>query len=181
MNRNLPSLLATTFLLWTSYAANNCLAMDASTKTGTTPPVSTLTMCDKIDGKKLSINSACATTVKAIEPENMVGLEINSGEEYTVTVPEGQTWLDDKRPNTPPRGKEGSPIMNLFALLKKAKNSLWFALIAEIKGENKPYDLSVDSNFKPTGNGELVLYANDAKWFYWNNAGEILVEIHRKR
>jgi hypothetical protein len=151
------------------------------TKANTALPATSLISCDKVVGKKLGIGAACSTAVKAIEPENMTGLQVSAVEEYTVSVPGTQTWHDASHSNTPPCGEPGSFLMNIASVLKKSKKSLWFSLIAEIKGGSKIYDLCLNKNFVAAEDGELVLYANDARGFYKNNSGEILVEIYRNK
>ncbi len=185
MNRNITTWLVAILLFSMFYPVKVWSAESTPTKTNTTLPETSLATCDKVDGKKLAVNTACTTIIKAAESENMIGLAIDAGEEYMITVPRiqsgMQTWYDASRCNTPPCGEKGSFLMNLFAVLKKAKKSLWFSLIAEIKGENKPYDLCLDKNITATKKGELILYANDARGFYWNNSGEVLVEVYRHK
>ncbi len=182
MNKNSTSLLAATLIFWMFFPAKSYPAVsDTVQRTAITHSASALTSCGKISGNKLDIGSSCTTIVKATESENIVGLKIVAGEEYTITSAEKQTWHDASRSNMPPCGEPGSFMMNLFAILKKARKSLWFSLIAEIKDEKKPYDLCEAPNFLASGNGELILYANDAKGFYYNNSGEIIVEIRRNK
>lgn len=181
MNRNITTWLVAILLFSMFYPVKVWSAECTPTKTNTTLPETSLATCDKVDDKKLAVNTACTTIIKAAESENMIGLAIDAGEEYTITVPEKQTWCDASHSNTPPCGEPGNFSMNLFYLLKKVRESSWFSLIAEIKGENKPYDLCLDKNITATEKGELILYANDARGFYKNNSGEVLVKVYRHK
>jgi hypothetical protein len=181
MSKNMTLGFAAILLFLILYPVRSQSDQSISTKIDTTYPVTSLVSCDKTAGKKLVVGSSCSTTVEAKEPENMTGLMMSPGEEYTVTVPGIQIWHDASRPSTPPCGESGSPFMNIAAILKKSKKSLWFSLIAEVEAENKPYDLCLNKNLMATENGELILYANDAKGFYKNNSGKIMVEIYRNK
>lgn len=166
----ISAMIATSICLSGSSLASECIP--------TKPPTTSLPDCKTIKGQ-LGINQSCALLVDAKKTENLTGLELTPGEHYDVSVPIGQVWCDATIHNYPPKGSDGTFIMNLFAWLKKDRQAKWFSLIAEIKGEKKPYDLGEKSTFAVTGTGELLFYANDAKGFYCNNNGEILVEIRR--
>ncbi|WP_333879337.1 hypothetical protein [Methylobacter sp.] len=181
MSENMTSRFTPILLFLILYPIKGLSDQSISAKANTTLPATSLISCDKVVGKKLAVSTACSTKLKAEEPENLAGLMMSADEEYTVTVPSVQTWHDASRLSTPPCGESGSSIMNLVSVLKRSKKSLWFSLIAEIKGENKPYDLCLSENLMATENGKLILYANDAKGFYKNNSGEILVEIYRNK
>ncbi len=123
------------------------------------------------------------TTVKAEIAKNDVGLHLQASDEYSVSVSGEQVWYDASQEHIAPHGSSGSFLMNLFAFLKKDCDAAWFALMAEIKGANKSYthDLSRSSIFMAEEDGQLVLYANDARGFYWNNHGEITVTVSREK
>jgi hypothetical protein len=185
MNRNITTWLVAILIFSMFYPVKVWSAESTPTKTNTTLLETSLATCKKVDGKKLAVNTTCTTIINAAESENIIGLTIDAGEEYMITVPKiqsrMQTWHDASQNIKLPCGVKGSFGMNLFFLLKKVRESLWFSLIAEIKGENKPYDLCLDKNITATKKGELILYANDAIGFYRNNSGEVLVEVYRHK
>ncbi len=56
----------------------------------------------------------------------------------------------------------------------------WFALVAEVAGRpGDPYVFGTSAPFEPRGDGQLILYANDAPFAYWNNFGSIEVRVTR--
>lgn len=139
--------------------------------------------CSQVDGHRLIVGASCVTTIKAEFARNDVGLHVRGRDEYIVSVFGEQVWYDASQKHIAPHGSSGSFLMNLFAFLKKDRDADWFALMAEIKGANKSYihDLSRSSIFIAENDGQLVLYANDARGFYWNNHGEITVTVFRER
>ena len=142
------------------------------------PAQSQFGKCNALQGS-LEINQTCAAEVDSANPANPTGLFVKRNEEYEITVPGGQKWCDASYTNQPPSGDVGSFFMNLFAWLKKDRSAKWFTMIAEIQGEGVPYDMACSSLLRAGRCGNLLLYANDARGFYWNNKGKILVEIRR--
>lgn len=140
-------------------------------------------LCSQVDDHRLAIGASCVASIKADISENAVGLHLQGGNEYIVSVDGEQAWYDASHKHIPPQGDSGTLLMNLFALLKKNREADWFALIAEIKGTNKCHlhDLSKSSNLLAEEDGLLILYANDARGFYWNNRGKVTVIISRKK
>lgn len=123
--------------------------------------------------------------VKAHCKRNKPGIKLLKGATYNIFVdPIEQTWVDG-------RGKFRNEVtasgyskfyLKPFFLLKRYKRANWFALIGAIKGEQS-YDFLIGEsrlNFKPTVDGELVLFANDALSMYWNNSGELSITITRE-
>jgi hypothetical protein len=70
--------------------------------------------------------------------------------------------------------------MNLFSWLKRSPGSQWFSVIAEVKGNDVKHDLC-EGPYLRVEDGELVLFANDASGFYFNNSGSILANIYRSK
>ena len=152
-------------------------------------PPTTLPLCNQLSEGKLSNHESCYADIVAQEPKNDVGLRVEKGQAYIFTVHGDQFWYDKNRLNKPFCGESGSWLMNSFLIFKdkKAPDSLWFSLIAEIEGENIPYDLCTDGNNQTISNlsfgssGMLFLYANDVEGFYDNNHGIIRIEIQRRK
>jgi len=140
-------------------------------------------LCFQVDDHRLAVGASCVASIKAESSENTVGLHLQRSEEYIVTVAEDQVWHDGSYEHIPPKGNSGTLLMSLFAFLKKHRDAEWFALIGEIKGAYKCHlhDLSKSSNLLAEEDGLLILYANDARGFYWNNRGKVTVIISRKK
>lgn len=140
-------------------------------------------LCFQVDDHRLAVGASCVASIKAEISENTVGLHLQRSEEYIVTVAGDQVWHDGSYDHIPPEGGSGNLLMNLFAFLKKHRDAEWFALIGEIKGANKCHlhDLSKSSNLLAEEDGLLILYANDARGFYWNNRGKVAAIISRKK
>lgn len=183
-NIQLPKLLSTICILTLLIHLYGC---STETIILSALPETTLPSCQHLPKGKLSTGESCYADILATEFENLTGLKIEEGQEYSITVRGDQVWFDKTRRNKPLCGEPGSFLMNSLLLFKdkRSKDSLWFSLIAEIKGEDKPYDLCPKSektttgSFIATDSGLLVLYANDIEGFYDNNQGEIRVEIVR--
>lgn len=153
--------------------------------------IASASLCIDKDEGKLSVNSSCLAIVRAADSSNDVGVIVDQGEQYTVTVlklgtflddsqtalPSEQVWYDSSIHHLAPCGKPGNLFMKIVAFLKKATNSEWFSLIAEIEGV--PHDLCMDKSFRATQQGKLIMYANDAHGFFGNNSGNILIKIDR--
>lgn len=146
-------------------------------------PFSQLKPC-KLVGGSLDINEGCYADVIADRPSNETGVILKKGQIYTLNIKGGQSWKDASRINQPMCGESGSFMMNLLGE-KRVNKSLWFSLIAEVKGESKPFDLctgdKTSAQLRANASGELILYANDDKRYYLNNSGRIRVEVYRKK
>lgn len=142
------------------------------------------------DGR-LPPGERCLALVRAERWHSDTGLAVRAGEHYRIDVPPGQFWFDAGRRSVPPRGEDGSPVMNLFASWKRQPGSRWFALIAATvvpgadgPAEDDPHDTSCRPGqpLEVRRDGRLVLYPNDASFpwgrrelFYGNNTGQVWV------
>jgi hypothetical protein len=73
------------------------------------------------------------------------------------------------------------PVQELFRGCKPLPSKNWFALAGAIDNPiNFPFVIGEGEKTVPMpATGELVLFANDANGFYWNNFGSLLVAITR--
>ena len=143
---------------------------------------------------KLAKGDTCSISVSA-EDGVETGIYVKAGQEYRIEMPENQVWYDCSiRVPLYPKDKsslcgiEGTETMNRFSFLKKESDSDWFSVIAEIEsdGINPTYDLcklseKPNNSSKITANkdGNILLYPNDAYFFYSNNSGNVWLIIHR--
>lgn len=142
-------------------------------------------------GGQLLPGQRCLALVRAERWHSDTGLDARAGERYRIDLPPGQFWFDAGRRNVPPRGEDGSWLMNRFASWKRQPGSKWFALVAAtiVPGADGPVEHDArDMSCQPgqplevRRDGRLVLYPNDASFpwgqrelFYGNNAGQVWV------
>jgi hypothetical protein len=141
------------------------------------------TICQSAVRNSLAVADTALFEVRAHVPTNHTSLFVTSGDRYQFSVPSTQRWIDFFIVS-PPRGYQRSliwPVQELFRNLKPLPAKNWFALASAIdEPGNAPVSIGEgkDPVRMPVG-GELVLFANDAKGFYWNNVGSLLVAITR--
>lgn len=163
---------------------DDCHVMSDSPK-----PETSLRECKDVQRLTNEVSS-CIVQVAANQKETIVGLTVEGGEKYRVIVPCKQSWKDCNSQLVPLCGEKGSFKQNLFFWRKRASDSLWFSVIAEVIDDKHQlqaqYDLCEDHEFKISKPGTLILYPNDAEGFfscenefYDNNRGKIWLEIHR--
>jgi hypothetical protein len=110
---------------------------------------------------------------------------VTEGTSYRFLVPEGQTWTDWFISC----GANGKPhsalsfIQERFRLTKPLPDENWFALVGAVdRPQHKPFLIGTGAFACPMpATGELILFANDARCFYWNNFGRIQVIVTRIR
>jgi hypothetical protein len=112
---------------------------------------------------------------------NRTGWPVVSGEQYRL-VASGH-WFDFYIRT----GPAGYPSPNcLFSCLEKKRrkpDADWFALVAYVDtGDSDDHQDSFVvgtglSPWEPSKSGELVCYANDLPYMYWNNFGSIGLEL----
>lgn len=143
--------------------------------------LTTAPLCGHLSEGRLPPGQTCAAVVQAREPYNLVGVRLEAGERYRITVPGNQIWWDWKRPNRAPRGEKGNWLMRLLpSRYKQAPQFQWFTLVADSTGHNSRHDLDASPDFTAATAGWLVLYANDVPCLYCNNRGAIVVEVRRR-
>lgn len=65
-----------------------------------------------------------------------------------------------------------------FEKLRRKPDSPWFSLIGAIDHKHL-FHIDLENTIKMPASGRLYLFANDVKYFYWNNNGCVFVEIYR--
>lgn len=98
-------------------------------------------LCTQLNTKQLSPGASCRTHVNASSPENEVGVVINEGDRYRVSVANNHTWKDASIVSHPLCGSKGTGLMNMLASWKRSPNSDWFVLIAEVADHREQIDL----------------------------------------
>lgn len=123
---------------------------------------------------KIDIFQSTTINVYANKFWNESDFEVKQGEEYRFSATGFWTDLFKK---TDASGYSNW-YMNLYNSLKRSKDHNCFALIGCL---NKSNDFLIGTNNQLLfqKGGKLSFYANDVKWFYWNNFGRIVLQITR--
>jgi hypothetical protein len=134
---------------------------------------------------KLSVGDSAVVQVWARPHVNHTRIAVMEGTGYHFLVPGGQTWTDWFIRC----GANGYPhsalsfIQERFQSTKPLPDKNWFALVGAVDSpQRKPFLIGTGTLVCPMpATGELILFANDARCFYWNNFGRIQVIVTRIR
>jgi hypothetical protein len=139
----------------------------------------------------LSLGDSAVVEVWAKSPANHTNIRVQKGSKIRFVVPPGQIW-NDWFVGTDANGYHRGPLPFIQEAFRSAKflpDSNWFLLAGAIdRPENAPFPIGGNPAGTPVGtpverempsSGELILFANDAKSFYWNNFGRIQVIVTR--
>jgi hypothetical protein len=131
----------------------------------------------------LSVGDSAVVEIWARLRANHTRIFVKKGSKYSFVVPPGQIWTD-WFVRTDARGYPHGPlplIQEAFRSTKPLPNENWFLLIGAIdRPERAPFCIGGTPVVRQMkSSGELVLLANDAKAFYWNNFGRLQVIITR--
>jgi hypothetical protein len=117
--------------------------------------------------------------VEAAKFWNPSGIALKAGSTYDVRVEGDQTWTDWYVV----AGPDGYTLEALrpWDYWKRVPSQNWFKLTGTIsRDEKSPIPIGKAlTNFSPNTSGELVCFANDIPWMYWNNRGSISVKVTR--
>ena len=131
----------------------------------------------------LTVGDSAIIHVKARLSVNRTHLRVNQGTRYQFLVPPCQSWTDFFISINADGYRRGPTwfVQELFRGFKPLPQKNWFALAGAIDRPTKfPFLIGCGTNAIPMdASGELVLFANDAAGFYWNNFGSIIVAITR--
>lgn len=118
--------------------------------------------------------------VRANQLWNDSGIDVISGQIYTLTVPAGERWIDSRK-ICDANGYSSNQIMRPWEFFRRAPEAKWFQLIGTI-GRSPKARIVVGSrltDFLPPFPGRLYFFANDLPWMYWNNRGMLAVRVTR--
>jgi hypothetical protein len=124
-------------------------------------------------------------TIYAGHYSNRTGWRVDPGKRYALKAT-GQ-WIDFFIP-CGPAGYASPPWLFYMALLepyRRVPAANWFALIGFIdsgkrSAEQHPFIIGAGlRDWRPARAGEVVCYANDLPWLYWNNFGSVTLEIRQ--
>jgi hypothetical protein len=80
-----------------------------------------------------------------------------------------------------PAGHLGAGLKyRLFAWAKRDRRAPWFALMGSLGHDSKTRFIIADGiEYSPPRTGDLVCWANDIWFMYWNNSGEVVLTVRR--
>jgi Uncharacterized alpha/beta hydrolase domain (DUF2235) len=110
---------------------------------------------------------------------NPSGIALERGRVYDVNVEADQTWKDWYIPTD--ADGDTRETLRPFEFLRRVPDQNWLKLIGTIgRDEKSPIIIgSAVTNFSPSKSGELLCFANDIAWMYWNNCGSVRVTVTR--
>jgi hypothetical protein len=111
---------------------------------------------------------------------NDSGIDVLSGQIYTLTVPSCERWIDSRKICSAD-GYASSRLMRPWEFLRRAPEANWFQLVGTI-GRSTKARIAVGSSltdFLPPFPGRLYFFANDLPWMYWNNKGALALRVTR--
>ncbi|MBV9997869.1 MAG: hypothetical protein JO015_02030 [Verrucomicrobia bacterium] len=141
--------------------------------------------CGSSERENLPIGDSAVVIAYARCPANLTPLQVTRGSEYEFYVLPDQRWIDFFIPSGPDGYARSliAPIQERFRKCKPLPDANWFALAGAIdRPTNHPFFIGSGPKLVPfNAEGRLILFANDARGFYWNNFGCLTVVITRIR
>lgn len=134
--------------------------------------------------KLLSPGQSIEVTISSRCKRESTGLSVTAKQEYSIITNPHDWWVDFFIPCTAAgymkpwtewymRGFEGE---------KPLPNRPWLALSGSVGPlPSTAFLVSTNWNGSPKTDGELFLFSNDAKGWYWNNFGSVRVTITRTK
>jgi hypothetical protein len=126
----------------------------------------------------LEVNQPQTVTIKASEYWNYTNIYLEATVTYSLEVQGQQFWHDAWiRSDADGYTKQW---LHWAEFLRRSPNDRWFALIGNIN-QSAMYTFLIGkrTKYKPTVSGELLCYANDVPFMYWNNQGQLLLTVTR--
>lgn len=141
--------------------------------------------CVSCDRTELSVGGSVTVQVMALEPWNNARIYVRKGQRYEFRVPQDQKWKD-AGVEIDPNGRAPffyRAYLSLFSPFKRTRSKPWFALIGSIgnKSTNDAFLIGRHFDLQALADGWLFCFANDMRWFYWNNSGSLTLTITRIR
>ncbi len=126
----------------------------------------------------MNVGETARTTVKASEHWNHTGIVLTAGEKYEFAA--SGRWVDWYIPHGPEGDPSDSFYMRLLEPRRRVKAENWFALIGAVNADvGTAFVIGVGGVHQLQTSGELTCFANDVEGFYWNNYGEVQLNVTR--
>ena len=111
--------------------------------------------------------------IHAATYDNATGVLLQPGVTYQFRA--AGTWCDASI-ECGPDGHD-APRLRYFRWMRRSRPNHWFALIGRAGGQT--FLIASAATITPTEAGELLCYANDVRFMYWNNKGSVTLTIVR--
>ncbi|MBF0121155.1 MAG: hypothetical protein HQK79_20170 [Desulfobacterales bacterium] len=112
--------------------------------------------------------------IKACEYYNHTGIIVERGKKYLAEI--SGKWTDLIYSCGPEGYSSPNFYMKWMEHLKRHTQAPWFALIATIDCKQLDFHLMPEI-FTAKASGEIVCYANDVPFMYWNNFGSLTLNV----
>jgi hypothetical protein len=132
--------------------------------------------------RSIAIGQTAYAWVYADKLWNDSGIDVISGQSYTLAVPTSERWVDDWK-SCGAEGYTSSSLMRPLEFFRRVREARWFQLVGTI-GRSRKQAVVIGSKlteFLPQFPGRLYFFANDVLWMYWNHKGAIAVRITRTK
>ena len=119
--------------------------------------------------------------IKANQYYNRTKVRLEKGAKYTFEVLGDPTWTDAFIKSSAEGDSRKGFLFRFFNRWLRLRDVKWFKLLGSIGlSDDTVFEIGAKlSNFEVANEGELVCFANDIPFFYWNNRGEITLKITR--
>lgn len=114
-----------------------------------------------------------SVTIEAATYWNRTGILLQQGVSYELRA--AGTWRDAKEKC----GPDGHDLKRLrwFRWLRRSRPHNWFALMG--KAGDQTFHIGLGTPITPNAGGELLCFANDVPFMYWNNHCSITLSVTR--
>lgn len=89
------------------------------------------------------------------------------------------TWRDAKIKCGPAGYESPGLLFRLVERFRRVREAPWFELIVAVDGRSGYHRVGDRAELDIDAAGELIAFANDLKWMYWNNCGTIDLLVRR--
>ena len=114
--------------------------------------------------------------ISARRYRNTTGVILEVGRTYRITA-HGR-WKDWNRLCDAYGYTSDKRLLKIAEQWRREPRARWFALVGRIREHpSHQFVLGRDVTVSPEVNGELVCFANDVRFMYWNNCGTLTLTI----
>lgn len=132
---------------------------------------------------RLSGGESKKVTICACRPWNDSGIAVLAGQSYAFNIVSTTHWVDGWVESDPIDGWQGigyKAIGFLSGWLKRSDKAPWYALVGSVgMDDNHAFAVveSKDGSVTMDRSGVLYFFANDMDGRYFNNKGEVILEV----
>ena len=127
-----------------------------------------------------NIGESITGSIHAGKRWNHTGVRVSPGERYSLAANGG--WVDWHTVTNPNGYASPNLLLRIAEGLRRMPSARWFRLVGSIgKQRSSFFGIGEICTFEPTIRGELLCFANDVVWMYFNNSGAVNLRITRER